>query len=179
MKPNETADFSPRLLLEVDISKPLSDVRLFHPKTGTKYERAQVLVRIFSSPIGCVFLHCPSGEIDADAFSRMIWDELHQEINSYLQKNNLPEALTPQECEREGFVTLRYTLEQLGQMKLYCPQFIARDKDLIIGYFEQHADADKKQTQQHVPERPNAGFHLQPEFGIAQHHARQESTKGQ
>jgi len=90
MKPNETADFSPRLLLEVDISKPLSDVRLFHPKTGTKYERAQVLVRIFSSPIGCVFLHCPSGKIDAEAFSRMIWDELHQEINSYLQKNNLP-----------------------------------------------------------------------------------------
>lgn len=58
--------------------------------------------------------------------------ELRQVLD--LQKNNLPEALTPQEREREGFVTLRYTLEQLGQMKLYCPQFIARDKDLIIGY---------------------------------------------
>ncbi len=51
-----------------------------------------------------------------------------------LQKNNLREALTPEERIKEGFVTLRYTLEQLAEMKSYCPQFIALEKDLVIGY---------------------------------------------
>ena len=58
--------------------------------------------------------------------------ELRQVLE--LQKNNLPEALTPVELEEEGFVTLRYTLEQLGQMKSYCPQIIAVENDLVIGY---------------------------------------------
>ena len=58
--------------------------------------------------------------------------ELRQVLE--LQKNNLPGALTSVELEKEGFVTLRYTLEQLGQMKLYCPQVIALKEDFVIGY---------------------------------------------
>ena len=62
--------------------------------------------------------------------------QTHSELNQVLelQKNNLPEALSPEEIENEGFVTLRYTLEQLSQMQQYCPQIIALDKDLVIGY---------------------------------------------
>ena len=58
--------------------------------------------------------------------------ELRQVLE--LQKSNLPQALSPEERIKEGFVTLRYTLEQLAEMKSYCPQIIALDKDLVIGY---------------------------------------------
>lgn len=58
--------------------------------------------------------------------------ELRQVLE--LQKNNLPQALSDEELEREGFVTLRYTLDQLRQMMSYCPQIIALDKDLVTGY---------------------------------------------
>lgn len=90
MNPTETADFSPILLLEVELSQPLADVPFVHPKTGERYGQAQVLVRLFTSPIGYVFLEQSSGELDAKTFAGMIWDELSAEIGAYLQRNNLP-----------------------------------------------------------------------------------------
>ena len=51
-----------------------------------------------------------------------------------LQKENLPGALTPEQRKREGFVTLRYSLEQLLQMQRLCPQVIALENDFLIGY---------------------------------------------
>ena len=51
-----------------------------------------------------------------------------------LQAQNLPDALTPEQRARQGFVTLRYTAEQLMAMKDHCPQVIAMEEDLLIGY---------------------------------------------
>jgi hypothetical protein len=58
--------------------------------------------------------------------------ELNQVLE--LQKLNLPEALSAEQQEKEGFVTLRYTLDQLSLMNQHCPQIIALEKDLVIGY---------------------------------------------
>jgi hypothetical protein len=44
---------------------------------------------------------------------------------------------------------------------------------------DQHADADEEQPEQHVAEWTNAGLHLMAEFGLPEHHARQERTERQ
>lgn len=90
MNPTETLDFSPILLLEVELSQPLADVQLVHPKTGERYSQAQVLVRLFTSPIGYVHLERPSGELDAKSIAELIWGDLKAEIAAYLQRNDLP-----------------------------------------------------------------------------------------
>ncbi|MCO5724494.1 GNAT family N-acetyltransferase [Robiginitalea marina] len=51
-----------------------------------------------------------------------------------LQGENLRDSLTPEEREREGFVTLRYTLQELAGMQAQGPQMVAFDGDRLIGY---------------------------------------------
>ena len=51
-----------------------------------------------------------------------------------LQKQNLPGVLTPAQREKEGFVTLRYSIDTLLQMNEHCPQIIASENGLLIGY---------------------------------------------
>ena len=86
----EITDFTPILLLEVDLSHPISDMQLVHPNSGKCYTRAQVLVRIHTSPIGYIHVERPSGELDAKLLSQLIWDKLQPEITHYLKDNNLP-----------------------------------------------------------------------------------------
>ena len=47
------------------------------------------------------------------------------------------------------------------------------------GRIETHADADKKDAEQHIAERAYARFHLVPEFGFTQHHSGEEGTERQ
>ena len=51
-----------------------------------------------------------------------------------LQKQNLPGALTAEQREKEGFVTLRYTVDRLVKMHKRCPQIIAMEDGLLVGY---------------------------------------------
>ena len=90
MNPTEITNFSPVLLLEVDLSRPLLDMHLVNPSSGKRYTRAQVLVRIHSSPIGQIYIEHPSGELDVELLSQLIWKNLHPEITCYLKDNNLP-----------------------------------------------------------------------------------------
>lgn len=90
MNPVELADFSPILLLELDLSRPLSHMKLVHPKSGKRYAQAQLLVRIHTNPIGYIHLEHPSNELDAETLSELIWDKLQSEITHYLKENNLP-----------------------------------------------------------------------------------------
>lgn len=89
MNPVEITDFSPILLLEVELTQPLADINLVHPTDGKRYSRAQMLVRIYTSPIGYIHIEHPSGEINAEMLSQLIWNELQQEINHYLKDNSL------------------------------------------------------------------------------------------
>ena len=90
MNPVDIANFSPILLLEVDLSQPLSDMYLVHPSSEKQYTRAQLLVRIHTSPIGYIHIENPSGELNAAMLSQLIWDKLQPEITHYLKENNLP-----------------------------------------------------------------------------------------
>src|SRR5690349_5097090 len=86
----DNADITPILLLEADLSQPLSDIDLVHSKTGKRYTRAQLLVRLYTSPIGYVHIEHSSGRVNAEVLSQLIWNELQREIIHYLQDNNLP-----------------------------------------------------------------------------------------
>jgi len=90
MKPNEIPDFSPVLLLEIDLSRPLMDLHLVHSSSGKRYTHAQVLVRIHTSPIGYIHIESLSSELEVEALSQKIWDELQPEITRYLMDNHLP-----------------------------------------------------------------------------------------
>jgi glycosyltransferase involved in cell wall biosynthesis len=89
MKPTEMPDFSPVLLLETELSRPLLDLHLVHSGSGKRYLRAQVLVRIHTSPIGYIHVESLSGKLEAEALAKKIWDELHPEITRYLEDNHL------------------------------------------------------------------------------------------
>lgn len=90
MNPEEISNFSPVLLREIELSQPLLDIHLVHPTSGKRYTRAQVLVRIYTFPIGHINIERPSGEINAELLSELIWKELQSEITRYLKDNNLP-----------------------------------------------------------------------------------------
>jgi len=51
-----------------------------------------------------------------------------------LQKRNLPDRLTKQEIEKEGFVTISHTLDLLERMNTKCPHIIAKGNGRVIGY---------------------------------------------
>jgi glycosyltransferase involved in cell wall biosynthesis len=90
MKPTEIGNFSPVLLLEIELSQPLSNISLVHPNRRKRYTRAQVLVRIHGNPIGYIHVTSSSDELAAEVVSRMIWEELQVRITQYLSDNNLP-----------------------------------------------------------------------------------------
>ena len=86
----DNAIIPPVLLLEVELSHPLVDTHLVHSKSGQRYTRAQILVRIHTSPIGYLHIENPSLVLNAEVLSQLIWDELREEIVRYLKDNNLP-----------------------------------------------------------------------------------------
>ncbi|WP_430968368.1 GNAT family N-acetyltransferase [Spongiimicrobium sp. 2-473A-2-J] len=51
-----------------------------------------------------------------------------------LQKANLPNAVSSDEKQREGFVTVNHTLELLGRMNSVCPHIIAKDRERVVAY---------------------------------------------
>ncbi len=59
-------------------------------------------------------------------------DELEQILA--LQQKNLPQFLSLEEKEREGFVTVCHSFEILQRMNMVCPHIIAKSKDAVVGY---------------------------------------------
>ena len=51
-----------------------------------------------------------------------------------LQEENLPSNLTIEESRKEGFVTLKHSLQLLKRMNTPYPHIVARTKNEIIGY---------------------------------------------
>jgi len=58
--------------------------------------------------------------------------ELQQILS--LQQRNLMSNVSPNEKEKEGFVTVSHTLQQLTDMNAICPHIIALDQDKVVGY---------------------------------------------
>ena len=91
MNPPNEMDFSPVLLIEIDLADPLTDLDWERSRTGSPYTRAQVLVRIYAQPIGQVYFDSPLHSMDPEMISQRIWEGLRLEINHFLRENNLPE----------------------------------------------------------------------------------------
>ncbi|SHJ48278.1 Acetyltransferase (GNAT) family protein [Maribacter aquivivus] len=51
-----------------------------------------------------------------------------------LQQMNLKSAVSSDEMEKEGFVTVHHTLDVLTRMNNACPHIIAKDGDKVVGY---------------------------------------------
>ena len=58
--------------------------------------------------------------------------ELHQILK--LQKRNLPNSISIQEKQIEGFVTVDHTFDILKEMNDFCPHIIAKYEDKVVGY---------------------------------------------
>jgi predicted GNAT superfamily acetyltransferase len=52
----------------------------------------------------------------------------------HLQKANLPQSLTPAEIERQGFVTVHHSYEQLEKLNRVEKHVIAKHENNVIGY---------------------------------------------
>jgi GT2 family glycosyltransferase len=87
----EPATFKPLLILEVEIGRPLSAVRASNQETGQAYERALILVRLHTQPIGVVELPVEKGGLSAEDQASAIWRSLHNEISAHLHLDGLPE----------------------------------------------------------------------------------------
>ncbi|MEZ2413483.1 N-acetyltransferase family protein [Muriicola sp. E247] len=51
-----------------------------------------------------------------------------------LQQQNLPEQLSEELKQREGFLTVKHSFELLKKMNNVCPHIVAKDGDRVIGY---------------------------------------------
>ncbi|WP_282075076.1 GNAT family N-acetyltransferase [Maribacter aquivivus] len=51
-----------------------------------------------------------------------------------LQQMNLKSAVSSDEMEKEGFLTVHHTLDVLTRMNDACPHIIAKDEDKVVGY---------------------------------------------
>lgn len=59
-------------------------------------------------------------------------EELHQILE--LQRANIPTAISSNEKEQEGFVTVHHTFEILSAMNSKCQHVIAVHKEEVVGY---------------------------------------------
>ena len=51
-----------------------------------------------------------------------------------LQRMNLKSAISIEEMQHEGFVTVEHDFELLKRMNDYCPHIIAKDNEIVIAY---------------------------------------------
>ena len=83
-------DFKPTRVLEVEIGRPLSPLTALDPRTNRSYERALVLVRLHTRPIGIVDVGLGPDGLGEDALARAIWHSLKTEINEHVGRDGLP-----------------------------------------------------------------------------------------
>src|SRR5688572_1709499 len=81
---------APVRLLEVELSRPLPEVRPATAETGERYERAQCLVRLHTHPLGYVDLRSGDEVLGPSAYADLIWAALGREIAAHLEHDGLP-----------------------------------------------------------------------------------------
>jgi GNAT superfamily N-acetyltransferase len=68
-----------------------------------------------------------------------------------LQKQNLPVALSQEEINREGFVTVSHSFEGLKKMNSYEQSLIAKENDKVVAYILAMTERSKKDIPILVP----------------------------
>ena len=87
------AAFRPVRILELELSNPIP--KLEPTKIGDTaafYERALLLVRLHSYPLGMVELELPGGTLPASALAQAVWDTLAGEIRQHLLEDDLTDV---------------------------------------------------------------------------------------
>ena len=113
---NQSPDYIPVRMLEVELGQPLPTISAFNEKTGQHYQRALCLIRLHTRPLGIIELQLDEQGLSAGAYAERIWHALHTPIVKHLQEDGLPAVtgldaagvpslLTPK-CiaERESFL---------------------------------------------------------------------------
>jgi len=87
----EMPNFSPFMIQEVEISKPLPAVSARDSATGRIYQRALSLVRLHRLPLGLVELSLAENGLTAADYACRIWQVLGSKIGEHLRGDGLPE----------------------------------------------------------------------------------------
>ena len=87
----------PARILEIELEQMIPAVSAFDEKTGKRYQRAIVLVRLHTQPLGTVEMQFDGDEVSADLCAQRIWKTLREEILEHLRQDKLPPT--------EGFTT--------------------------------------------------------------------------
>ena len=86
--------FKPIRMMEVELGQALPAISSINPDNGKRYEKAVVLVRLYTQPIGLVELDYGPDGLSAPVYAQHIWEHLHNEINAHLRKNGFAEVTT-------------------------------------------------------------------------------------
>jgi GT2 family glycosyltransferase len=83
-------DFSPTLLKELDLSRPIQDLPFLLSEDGHPYRQAKILVRLHEQPIGVVDLEIGPGGMSARDVADHIWNTLGGVIRQHLLSDGCP-----------------------------------------------------------------------------------------
>ncbi len=80
---------APARILEIELEQMISVVSAFDEKTGKRYQRAIVLVRLHTQPLGTVEIEFNGDEVSAEHCAATIWKTLREQILEHLRQDNL------------------------------------------------------------------------------------------
>ena len=83
-------EVAPARILEIELGQVLPAVSAFDEKTGKRYQRAVVLVRLHTYPLGTVEFQFSNDGVSAEICAERIWNTLHEQILEHLHQDNLP-----------------------------------------------------------------------------------------
>jgi cellulose synthase/poly-beta-1,6-N-acetylglucosamine synthase-like glycosyltransferase len=89
-----TPDFKPIRILEVEVGAPLPEVSPCDTVTGQAYERALILVRLHTRPLGTLELQLADNGLSADDLAKEIWRSLYEAICAHMRQEGLPYPAT-------------------------------------------------------------------------------------
>ncbi len=84
------ATFGPIRLLDVELGRPLEDVRPLRPALGGAYDELRILVRLHGRPLGTVTARLQDGNLDGGLMADAIWGEMAGAIQRHCRKDGLP-----------------------------------------------------------------------------------------
>ncbi len=87
---NQSPDYIPVRMLEVELGQPLPTITALDAKKGSYYQRARCLVRLHTQPLGLVELTIDTDELSPDEYAPHIWQVLSEQINEHLRQDGLP-----------------------------------------------------------------------------------------
>lgn len=88
----DSRSFVAARIVDVELSQPLPAISSRDDRTGRSYERAWVLVRLHTHPLGTIDLPLEKERVPAAHLGDEIWRALHYEINAHLLHDGLPQV---------------------------------------------------------------------------------------